>query len=82
MYQRVTVRRGLGGGFHGDDARCAATIVDDDLLTERLAQARGVRTCYKIRAATGGHRHDEADGLVGIGLGCRAACCPYAKNIQ
>jgi hypothetical protein len=64
---RVAVGRGLGGRVHGDVARCAGTILDDDRLAEDLGEPRADDPRNDVRRATGGEGNDHPDRTIRVG---------------
>jgi hypothetical protein len=66
--QRVAVGRRLGRLVDADRATGAADILDDELLTERLAHALAQHAGQSIGRPAGGERDDHRDGLGRIGL--------------
>ena len=63
--QRVAIGCGPRGQFHADDAVRTAAIIDDDLLTQMLAQLDRQYACNNVVAAAGGRTHDESHRLGG-----------------
>jgi len=48
-----------------------AAVVDDELLSEKVGQARRHHARHHIRRPAGGHRNDDPDRLVRVALrGC------------
>ena len=61
----VAVRRGFRRGVAADDAAGAATVLDHDLLPERLAELRREQARDRVGAAARRVGHDDADRLGG-----------------
>src|SRR3954451_18504642 len=51
--------------LRSDEAACAASIFDDELLAESLAQLVSPGASDEIGSAAGREGHDDPDGLVG-----------------
>ena len=66
--ERVAVRRGFGSELDAEAAAGAGTVVDHDLLAERFRQPLTDEAREHIRAAAGRIRHDQRDGVIGIGF--------------
>jgi hypothetical protein len=52
---------------HGDVARAARLVVDEDALAQELGHLGGGGPGHDLAAAAGRERHDQADGLAGPG---------------
>jgi hypothetical protein len=68
---RVAVGRGSRHFVRADSAGGTGTILDQELLAERLRQPVRHQTCSDVRRAAGRERHDEADRLRRPGLRLR-----------
>ena len=77
---RVAVRRGAGELAHRDGSRRAGNVVDDELLPEFAAHAFAHDAGHDVGRAAGREGHDEADRLVGIGLGVRRPGRRYGQQ--
>ena len=66
QHQRVAIRRALGDRRGSREAR---PVFDDHLLLPQLAELVGENASEPVGDAAGGERNDDADDLVGIGLG-------------
>jgi hypothetical protein len=74
-HDRISVGRTLGDVLRADQARCAAAVVDDELLAHRLGQfLRDDAPDDVVRSARRPRDHD-AHGFDGVLLSrCQAAC--------
>ena len=63
--QRITIARGLRDVGGADRAASAPPILDDDRLTQQIAQARCDDPGDHIDATTWREWHDDLDGLIG-----------------
>ena len=64
----VTVGRRFGDGIRAYHAACSGTVVDDERLSELLAQHLGQDPGLDVGGAAGGKRHDDAHRPGGKGL--------------
>jgi hypothetical protein len=62
----VTVWRGLHRQLRAYDSTGAGAVVDDELLTQALAELVRNQARHEIRIAAGSLRDDEAHGTLGI----------------
>ena len=69
--QRVAIGRRVRGGRRADVARAAGPVVDDDALFPFFAELVGNDTGQRVDGATRAEGDDDANGVVGIGLGAR-----------
>ena len=75
--QRVTIGRGLGDNFSADDTARPRTVIDDDLLPQRICKLVGNGTCDEIRRAASPIRNDQSYRAGREGLRMRHChdCC-------
>jgi hypothetical protein len=59
--QRITIRRGLGGGGRANRAAGAAAIIDHDRLAQTFVELLSDHPADDVGAAAGRVRHDESD---------------------
>src|SRR6185295_5880389 len=64
----VAVGRRFYGEFHADIAAGAAAVVDDDLLTQALAELLAEHASLDVGRAPRHERYNETDGFNRVGL--------------
>ena len=72
--QAVTIGRGFRCKFSADDAAGTSTVVDDDLLAQRLGEPPHHRPRHNVHAGARGKRHHDAHRFRGISLAPSRNC--------
>ena len=71
-HQGMAVGRGTADELARDRTVGACPVVDDHRLAEQRPELLGDGARHRVVAATGRGRHDDRDGLVGVGHGGRS----------